>query len=442
MREMKDSGVEWIGEIPKDWDIIQVKKLLAARDGGSWGEEPQEDQFDRICYRVADFDFSRLAIVSDAELTVRNYTQPIIDKLSLERGDILVEKSGGGDKTPVGRAVLYDKDEPALFANIIERLRVSSETSPRYFFYVWIALYLTGFTNNYIKQTTGIQNLDIKSLVSSVFVPSFDLNLQHRIADYLDAKCAQIDRAIARQQEVIEKLKKYKLSVITEAVTKGLNPDVPMKDSRIEWIGEIPEHWVIRKIRWDFSVDLGKMLDAKQISGQYLGDYLRNTDVQWNSINFENLPQMDFQEAESERYQIKAGDLLVCEGGEIGRCAIVPDDFPAPMFYQKALHRVRIRRAENGDVGFLAYVMFCMSKNQYFFDSPEKSTIAHLPAESLNGLRIPSPRKEEQMDIVRFLNNACRKIDEVSKKKLQTIDKLTEYKKSLIYEVVTGKREV
>ena len=74
MREMKDSGVEWIGEIPKGWDIIQIKKLLAARDGGSWGEEPQEDQFDRTCYRVADFDFPRLAIASEAEFTVRNYT--------------------------------------------------------------------------------------------------------------------------------------------------------------------------------------------------------------------------------------------------------------------------------------------------------------------------------------------------------------------------------
>jgi len=214
------------------------------------------------------------------------------------------------------------------------------------------------------------------------------------------------------------------------------------KDSGVEWIGEIPEHWEVRKIRWDFSVDLGKMLDAKQISGQYLRDYLRNTDVQWNSINFENLPQMDFQDIELERYQIEAGDLLVCEGGEIGRCAIVPEEFPAPIFYQKALHRVRARKIGNGNVGFLAYVLFSMSMNQYFFDSPEKATIAHLPAETLNGLRIPSPRKEEQKDIIQLLNSECKKIDEVTNKKQQIIDKLTEYKKSLIYEVVTGKREV
>jgi len=215
-----------------------------------------------------------------------------------------------------------------------------------------------------------------------------------------------------------------------------------MKDSGIEWIGEIPEGWEIRKIRWDFSVDLGKMLDAKQISGQYLGDYLRNTDVQWNSINFENLPQMDFQENESERYQIRAGDLLVCEGGEIGRCAIVPEDFQPPIFYQKALHRVRTRKMGNGNVSFLAYVLFCMSKNQYFFNSPEKATIAHLPAETLNRLRIPSPTQQEQIEISQFLDIECGKIDKITQRKQQLIDKLTEYKKSLIYEAVTGKREV
>jgi len=439
MREMKDSGVEWIGEIPKDWDTIQIKKLLAARDGGSWGEEPHDDHFDKICYRVADFDFSRLAIVSDADFTVRNYTQPIIDKLSLERGDILVEKSGGGEKTPVGRAVFYDKDEPALFANFIERLRVSSETSPRYFFYVWIALYLTGFTNNYIKQTTGIQNLDIKSLVSSVFIPSFDYKLQHRIADYLDAKCAQIDRAIARQQEVIEKLKEYKLSVITEAVTKGLNPDAPMKDSGIAWIGEIPEHWSLPSIKRIAQLASGGTPDRSYPE-------LWNGDIPWiktgelrNDLIFdaeEYITDLGLQSSSARMFDIDT--ILIAMYGQ-GKTRGMTGLLKIKATTNQACCGISVSN-EIITVNFLW--IFLIGSYDAIRAEAAGSGQPNLNAELINSFHVTAPPLEEQADIYNFLLNFGTKIDSAIKKKEQLIDKLTEYKKSLIYEVVTGKREV
>jgi len=416
MREMKDSGVEWIGEIPIDWDIRQVRGLFQIGRGRVISQQELDENGEYPVYSSQTKDNGCLGLINTYDYDIEQITWTTD---GANAGTVFI-RNGKHNCTNVC-GTLQPND-------LSQNLRYQKYALEH------IAYYHKRADTNGFK----IMNNEMAA-IRTICPPLFE---QHRIADYLDAKCAQIDRAIARQQEVIEKLKEYKLSVITEAVTKGLNPDVPMKDSGIEWIGEIPEHWEVRKIRWDFSVDLGKMLDAKQISGQYLRDYLRNTDVQWNSINFENLPQMDFQDIELERYQIEAGDLLVCEGGEIGRCAIVPEEFPAPIFYQKALHRVRARKIGNGNVGFLAYVLFSMSMNQYFFDSPEKATIAHLPAETLNGLRIPSPRKEEQKDIIQLLNSECKKIDEVTNKKQQIIDKLTEYKKSLIYEVVTGKREV
>lgn len=425
MREMKDSGVEWIGEIPKDWDIIQIKKLLAARDGGSWGEEPQEDQFDRICYRVADFDFSRLAIVSDAEFTVRNYTQPIIDKLGLERGDILVEKSGGGEKTPVGRAVFYDKDEPVLFANFIERLRISSESSPRYFFYVWIALYLTGVTYNYIKQTTGIQNLDIKSLVSSVFVPSFDLDLQHHIADYLDTKCTQIDRVIARQQEVIAKFKEYKLLKINEVLANvsenvchlgfvgnfknGLNFNSTAEgvNTKFLGVGDFKDQFVIN------SVDLlSDVITAEPIPSEYL---LENNDI-----------------------------VFVRSNGSkelVGRSLMVKD-IEVPVSFSGFCIRFRNQRQEILDPNYLLYFFRSPGFRKQLEILSNGSNINNINQVMLSKVEIRFPSLEEQVRIVAFFDIFTAKLDKAISQKEQMISKLTEYKKSLIYEVVTGKREV
>lgn len=187
---------------------------------------------------------------------------------------------------------------------------------------------------------------------------------------------------------------------------------------------------------------LGKMLDAKRITGEHLRPYIKNADVQWDSINFENLDEMDFPDEEKERYTICPGDLMVCEGGEIGKCSIVPDGVPENIYYQKALHRVRKRYPDSGNIHFLCKVIYCMAKNNCLNTSPEKATIAHLPGDALSQLRIPAPPISEQDQIAEYLNDKCTEIDRLSVRKQKTIDKLIEYKKSLIYEVVTGKKEV
>lgn len=151
---------------------------------------------------------------------------------------------------------------------------------------------------------------------------------------------------------------------------------------RIDWIGKIPKDWSIHKLCWDYSVMLGKMLD-----------------------------EMDFKDDEIERYSVLSGDLMICEGGEIGKCAIVSSDFPEGIYYQKALHRVRKRKKDSGNVKFLWYVMFCMAKNDCFETSPEKATIAHLPGDALKQLRIPIPHITEQKEIVDFLDMKCEFVD-------------------------------
>ena len=216
---MKDSGIEWIGKIPEHWEAVRMKSGIAERDGGAWGTDANNSEGDCICLRIADFDYSKFRFADATDLTIRHYTRDVIEKLQLKKADILIEKSGGGEKTPVGRTVLFDKDYKAVYANFMDRLRCSDIVRPKYMQYIFVAFYENGYTRNYIKQTTGIQNLDLTSMLSKELMALPSRLEQQAIADYLDQKCAEIDSVIEKREKMIGLLTEYKKSLIYECVT-------------------------------------------------------------------------------------------------------------------------------------------------------------------------------------------------------------------------------
>ncbi|MGA3018926.1 MAG: restriction endonuclease subunit S, partial [Bryobacteraceae bacterium] len=153
-----------------------------------------------------------------------------------------------------------------------------------------------------------------------VAIPS--LGEQAKIVSYLDAKTVEIDRLVEKKQRLIELLDEKRAALISRAVTQGLDLGVTMKDSGVEWLGSVPTHWDVAPLNSRFDVKLGKMLDARQITGQQLVPYLRNVDVQWDEIAVSDLPSMDFDTDDRERFRLRPGDLIVCEGGEVGRAAV------------------------------------------------------------------------------------------------------------------------
>lgn len=164
MKELVDSGSAWIGIVPSTWNKKPIRNIVVRRDGGAWGEEPFEDQDGTICMRVADFDYAtgKFKDSSIDELTKRQYSEAQVYNLKLKKGDILIEKSGGGEKTPVGRTVIFDKEYLALFANFMDRIRINTQEVSELYVEYWLrALYACHVTPFYIKQTTGIQNLDL-----------------------------------------------------------------------------------------------------------------------------------------------------------------------------------------------------------------------------------------------------------------------------------------
>jgi len=203
------------------------------------------------------------------------------------------------------------------------------------------------------------------------------------------------------------------------------------RDSGVEWLGGVPKHWVVPPLRARYRVDLGKMLDTKRISGSHPVPYLRNIDVQWDQVSIRELPEMDVKPTEYDRYTLKGGDLVVCEGGEVGRSAIWRDEL-ALCAFQKALHRLRPRSPVDDVPRFLYYVMSAAASRGAFTAGSNPNTIPHLTGEMLRAHRLPFPAASEQRDIAGFLDSKTARIDALIAKKERLTELLQENRAGLI----------
>ena len=318
--------------------------------------------------------------------------------------------------------------------------RAKQNMCAKYFHY----LFRTDMYANLFKQySTGIIDSRLrlypdKFLALKCQVPPIDT--QRRIADYLDRKCRQIDAIIAWQQEVIEKLKAYKLSVITEAVTKGLNPNVPMKDSGVEWIGEIPEHWVLNKLKY-LSLDIGDGIHATPTYDEDGNVYF----VNGNNIGEEYLVfkedtnTISDTEYASYKLPLLTGNtvFVTLNGATYGKISFYHGE---KILLGKSAGFITLKSTESRD--FIRYYLQSYTAKLIMDLSLLGSTIANLSLRTLRDFVIPYPPIEEQIQIVNHLNNRTSSIDAAVSKKEKIVDELIDYKKSLIYEVVTGKKEV
>lgn len=434
--EMKDSGIEWIGDIPSNWETIPLKKIVVDRAGGAWGNEPYENN-STICMRIADFDFDRGVFQdkSETELTKRSYKEYQIDKLLLQTNDICIEKSGGGEKTPVGRAVLFDKPYDALFANFMDRIRVNNAVSfPKYVEYYLRAMYFLSVTTLYIKQTTGIQNLNVTSLLEKEVITLPSLSEQQAIADYLDKTCSKIDEIIAEAKASIDEYKNLREAVISNATTRGIKKNRSMKSSGVEWVLEIPSDW--------------DMIPAKVLFSQS-NERRHVDDVQLTaSQKYGIISQVEYMKRENSR-------IVIATQGIENWKHVEPNDFIISLrSFQGGLEKSDVSGCitwhyvvlkANNDV-YYDYFKWLFKSDKYinalqgtcnFIRDGQDLRFSNFVQVPL--LVVPI---EEQKEIADYLNKKVPKIDSLISEKESLINDLEAYKKSLIYEVVTGKRKV
>ena len=214
---MKDSGVEWFGKIPGDWHVDRLKWTAEGCNNGIWGEEADGGENDIICIRVADFDRQKFT-VNLSDPTFRLVTQSQRASRELKQGDLLLEKSGGGEKQPVGVVVIYDHPEPAVCSNFVAKMVIRPEYNSRYICYVHTMLYSKRVNTRSIKQNTGIQNLDSSAYLDEKFpIPS--LIEQNTIATFLDTETTQIDMLSEKARKVIDRLTERRIALISAVVT-------------------------------------------------------------------------------------------------------------------------------------------------------------------------------------------------------------------------------
>ncbi|WP_223453265.1 MULTISPECIES: restriction endonuclease subunit S [unclassified Pseudomonas] len=265
---------------------------------------------------------------------------------------------------------------------------------------------------------------------------------QTQIARFLDYETARIDALIEEQQRLIELLKEKRQAVISHAVTKGLDPTVPMKGSDVEWLGEVPVHWAVAPTSYRYEIQLGRMLNEQRAQGEYLKPYLRVFDVQWNAINTLDLPLMDFPPEAQRSYRLKIGDLLVNEGGSyVGRSAIWRGELDE-CYYQKALHRLRPRDFNSDTAEFFLYVMEMATQRGVFVAGGNQTTIDHLTAEQLRQYRFAFPPLKEQQQISKHVSIETSKISSTARDAEELIALLQERRAALISAAVTGKIDV
>lgn len=413
----------------------RLKWAFESCKNGAWGNEPDGED-DVICVRAADFE-GQSGRLNDGERTLRSIAADVFEKVALRRGDLVMEKSGGGEKQLVGRTVLFDDERPSVCSNFLARCRPADGIDPAYLNYLMLAIYAGRGTWPHIKQSTGIQNLDLGSYLDTrVSIPA--LSTQQRIARFLDEKTASIDALIEKKQALLERLAEKRQALITRTVTKGLNPDAPMKPSGIDWLGDVPKHWTVAALGYRYEVQLGRMLNAERAEGESLRPYLRVLDVQWGKIYVSDLPLMDFPLEAQHRYRLITGDLLVNEGGSfVGRSAIWQGELEE-CYYQKALHRLRPLDKLADTTEFLYFVMEAATKNLVFEGGGNHTTIDHLTAEQLRHYRFGFPSFSEQVEISSALIDQLQSHQHCVSRVANSLARLHEYRTALITAAVTG----
>lgn len=415
-RTMKDSGVEWIGQIPERWNVIRNKYLMTKVKiiKQIYEQEPILSlTMNGVIKRDLDNPTGKMPTTFDGYQILKP------NNLLMCLFDI--------DVTPrcIGIINEYGLSSPAYSQFVL-----NNKLNTRYAYYYYLNL---DFTKELLHLAKNLRHSLTEEQLGYVPVPLPPLPEQQAIADYLDDKCAQIDNITATINEQIEVLKQYKKSVITEAVTKGLDPNVPMKDSGVEWIGRIPEHWEVKKLKF--------MLNESVIRSQN-GDEMLLSVSQYKGIIPASLNKQRTMQANSlVGYKIvKKGNLVFNKlNPALARFgASQYDGITSPDF---SVYIV------NPNITSAKYLEYLLKTSNYTLQLQRNATgvgegFMRLYSDKLYEIKIALPNLTEQNDILNFVNDKCAQIDAVIADKQAQLETLAAYKKSLIYEYVTGKKSV
>ena len=431
----KSSGVEWLGEIPPHWEVKRTKSLLIKNESGVWG---------------SDFDDEGIVVLRSTEQTIDGHwaiSDPARRRLSvseyqssrLREGDLVVTKSSGSSKH-IGKTSIVTKEIAGLnccFSNFMQRLRVKEDVEPRF---VWYAFNgdLGRKQLDYLSGTTsGLANINAE-IIGMVNLALPPISEQMSITGYLDSETAKMDALVAKKERLIELLQEKRAALISRAVTKGLDPDVPMKDSGVEWLGAIPAHWETRQLKRLFHIRNGST--PKSSEATYW-----DGDVTW--ITPEDLGESNQKAILRSRRSITeaglrscgttlvpAGSIVLSSRAPIGYVAIAGVDLCTNQGCRSLVHRQTLSETY--------YFYYLLTVGSELTSLGQGSTYMELSRHDLSALVVIRPDFHEQEAIAEFLDRETAKIDALVARVREAVERLKELRAALISAAVTGRIDV
>ena len=423
MRKVKDSGIEWIGEIPEGWEVGQIGQLYSERRT-----------------KVSDKDYPPLSVTMKGilpQLSTAAKTDAHDDRKLVCKGDFAINSRS--DRR--GSCGISKQDGSISLINTV--LQPRGEMNPGY--YNWL-FHTSMFADEFYKWGHGIVD-DLWTTgwsdMKKIGVPVPSKCEQKQLAEHLNVECSHIDSILSKTRASIEEYKKLKQAVITQAVTKGVRGKREMKDSGVDYIGQIPAKWVLGKLR-----NVGDTQNGISKSSEFFGKgfpFVSYSDVYKNySLPFAVSGLVESTPEEQERYSVKEGDIFFTRTSEtieeVGFSCVCEKDIPNATF---AGFLIRVRPfSDRLYTPYAKYYFRSTHLRFYLVKEMNLVTRASLGQSLLKSMPVLLPPLEEQKEIANYLDAKCAEIDRLIAKKEQLVKELESYKKGLIYEVVTGKREV
>ncbi len=424
----KDSGIEWIGEIPEHWDKIRVKFTDEVIMGQSPNSDDYNDTESGLPFLQGNADFTSL------------YPVPRIwcetASKQAKKDDVLLSV-----RAPVGAVNMADCEYGIGRGLCAIR---SIDTYHKFLYYISVSI------NDELNSiATGSTYVAVTAdEVRNVYIPLFDIEEQQAIADYLDKKTGLIDELIEKKRRQIELLKEQRQAVINQAVTKGLDPDVEMKDSGIEWLGEIPKHWVKTYIKYISSKQKDAIVDGPfgssvNVQTDYVDvgvPVVRTVNISNDGFNRNNLKFMRKEKYEElKRHSVCPNDVVFSKVGTIGNCCLFPTDIEEGILSTTGSCKISIN-AEKVIPMFFVYLLQTM--NEHFLLLASSNVQPFLNMSTIKNVAIPLPPVGVQGEILQYIKKETGRVDNAVTKAEKQIKLLQEYRTALISEAVTGKIDV
>lgn len=420
MAEMKDSGIEWCGMVPEDWNVVPNKYVMYKKKD--------------LCTKYNGEDILSLTMegVIVRDLDAGGKMPATFDGYQIIHPNNLLMCLFDYDVTP--RCIGLIKNE-GLTSPAYSQFILKNGNVAKYYYYYYLMI---DNTKELLHLAKNLRHSFTEEQLGAINAPVPPIEIQKRIADFLDKKCGEIDNLYSTIEKQIETLEEYKKSVIREAVTRGLNPNVEMKDSGVEWIGNIPVHWKVKKIKYSATLTRGVFghrprNDPKYYDGDY--PFIQTGDVASANKYIETFSQTLSELGKSVSKEFKKGTIAFTLAANVGDAAILDFDSYFPDSVMAIIPNKNINNV------YLYYILSVMKTE--FLKVAIVNTQMNLNVERVGNVYIPITFNDsEQREIVNYLDLKCTEIDGAITDKKQQLETIEQYKKSLIYEYVTGKKEV